>query len=159
MRGISVKQAAAIVGGKLSGKGDIERELRGLVIDSRLVEPDFAFAAIPGERVDGHDYVAKAFELGAACCIVERDIPDAQGCLIVVDSTAKAMARLAEGYRKTLGIPVVGITGSVGKTTAKEMISSVLSQRFNVLKRIKISTTSLAYRLRYSASNPSTRRR
>ena len=137
MRGISVKQAAAIVGGKLSGKGDIERELRGLVIDSRLVEPDFAFAAIPGERVDGHDYVAKAFELGAACCIVERDIPDAQGCLIVVDSTAKAMARLAEGYRKTLGIPVVGITGSVGKTTAKEMISSVLSQRFNVLKTDK----------------------
>ena len=137
MRGISVKQAAAIVGGKLSGKGDIERELRGLVIDSRLVEPDFAFAAIPGERVDGHDYVAKAFELGAACCIVERDIPDAQGCLIVVDSTAKAMARLAEGYRNTLGIPVVGITGSVGKTTAKEMISSVLSQRFNVLKTDK----------------------
>ena len=137
MRGISVKQAAAIVGGKLSGKGDIERELRGLVIDRRLVEPDFAFAAIPGERVDGHDYVAKAFELGAACCIVERDIPDAQGCLIVVDSTAKAMARLAEGYRKTLGIPVVGITGSVGKTTAKEMISSVLSQRFNVLKTDK----------------------
>ena len=61
MRGISVKQAAAIVGGKLSGKGNVERELRGLVIDSRLVEPDFAFAAIPGERVDGHDYVAKAF--------------------------------------------------------------------------------------------------
>ena len=46
MRGISVKQAAAIVGGKLSGKGNVERELRGLVIDSRLVEPDFAFAAI-----------------------------------------------------------------------------------------------------------------
>ena len=137
MRGISVKQAAAIVGGKLSGKGNVERELRGLVIDSRLVEPDFAFAAIPGERVDGHDYVGKAFELGAACCIVERDIPDAQGCLIVVDSTAKAMARLAEEYRNTLGIPVIGITGSVGKTTAKEMISSVLSQRFNVLKTDK----------------------
>ena len=103
MRGISVKQAAAIVGGKLSGKGNVERELRGLVIDSRLVEPDFAFAAIPGERVDGHDYVGKAFELGAACCIVERDIHDAQGCLIVVDSTAKAMARLAEGYSRHPG--------------------------------------------------------
>lgn len=85
---------------KLSGKGDIERELRGLVIDSRLVEPDFAFAAIPGERVDGHDYVAKAFELGAACCIVERDIPDAQGCLIVVDSTAKAMGTARRGIQK-----------------------------------------------------------
>ena len=115
MRGISVKQAAAIVGGKLSGKGDIERELRGLVIDSRLVEPDFAFAAIPGERVDGHDYVAKAFELGAACCIVERDIPDAQGCLIVVDSTAKAMVR-----------PITGSAGSASKNARpKEYASSV----------------------------------
>ena len=70
MRGISVKQAAAIVGGKLSGKGDIERELRGLVIDSRLVEPDFAFAAIHGERVDGHVFFANGFVLGADCCTV-----------------------------------------------------------------------------------------
>ncbi len=137
MRGITVKQAAAIAGGRLSGRGDAERELRGLVIDSRLVRDGFAFAAMPGEHVDGHDYVGKAFELGAACCIVEHDIPGACGCLIVVDSTAKAMARLAEEYRKTLRIPVIGITGSVGKTTAKEMISAVLSQRFRVLKTDK----------------------
>ena len=137
MKGISVKRAAEIVGGRLSGSGDAGRELTGLVIDSRNVRPGFAFAAMVGERVDGHDYVNKAFELGASCCIVEHDIPDAPGCLIVVDSTAKAMASLAEAYRKTLDIPVIGITGSVGKTTAKEMISAVLSQRFNVLKTDK----------------------
>ncbi len=137
MRGITVKQAAAIVGGSLSGNGDSDRELTGLVIDSRLVKDGFAFAAIPGEHVDGHDYVGKAFGLGASCCIVEHDIPGVSGCLIVVDGTAKAMARLAEAYRKTLDIPVVGITGSVGKTTAKEMISAVLSQRFRVLKTDK----------------------
>ncbi len=137
MRGINVKQAAAITGGSLSGRGDAERELRGLVIDSRLVREGFAFAAIAGEHVDGHDYVEKAFELGASCCIVEHDIPDVSGCLIVVDDTAKAMARLAEAYRKTLDIPVIGITGSVGKTTAKEMVSAVLSQRFKVLKTDK----------------------
>lgn len=137
MRGITVKQAAEIAGGRLSGRGDAERELSGLVIDSRLVRDGFAFAALPGEHVDGHDYVGKAFELGAACCIVEHDIPGVSGCLIVVDSTAKAMARLAEEYRKTLSIPVIGITGSVGKTTAKEMISAVLSQRFRVLKTDK----------------------
>ncbi len=137
MRGINVKQAAAITGGSLSGRGDAECELRGLVIDSRLVREGFAFAAIAGEHVDGHDYVEKAFELGASCCIVEHDIPDVSGCLIVVDSTAKAMARLAEAYRKTLDIPVIGITGSVGKTTAKEMVSAVLSQRFKVLKTDK----------------------
>ena len=137
MKGISVKQAAEIVGGRLSGSGDAGRELMGLVIDSRNVQTGFAFAAMAGERVDGHDYVNKAFELGASCCMVERDIPNAPGCLIVVDSTAKAMARLAEAYRKTLNIPVIGITGSVGKTTAKEMISAVLSQRFKVLKTDK----------------------
>ncbi len=137
MRGITVKQAAAITGGSLSGRGNAERELSGLVIDSRLVKDGFAFAAIAGEHVDGHDYVEKAFELGASCCIVEHDIPAASGCLIVVDSTARAMARLAEAYRKTLDIPVIGITGSVGKTTAKEMISAVLSQRFRVLKTDK----------------------
>lgn len=137
MKGINVKQAAAIVCGKLSGSGDSDHELTGLVIDSRNVRPGFAFAALTGERVDGHDYVNKAFELGASCCIVERDIPGASGCLIVVDSTAKAMARLAEAYRKMLSIPVIGITGSVGKTTAKEMISAVLSQRFSVLKTDK----------------------
>ena len=137
MKGINVKQAAAIVCGKLSGSGDSDHELTGLVIDSRNVRPGFAFAALTGERVDGHDYVNKAFELGASCCIVERDIPCASGCLIVVDSTAKAMARLAEAYRKMLSIPVIGITGSVGKTTAKEMISAVLSQRFRVLKTDK----------------------
>ena len=137
MKGIDIKQAAAIVGGRLSGSGETGREIRGLVIDSRLVEPGFAFAAMAGERVDGHDYVEKAFELGAACCIVERELPGAHGCLIVVDSTARAMARLAEAYRKTLDIPIIGITGSVGKTTAKEMIASVLSQRFKVLKTDK----------------------
>lgn len=137
MKGISVKQAAEAVGGRLSGSGDAELELKGLVIDSRNVMPGFAFAAIVGKRADGHDYINKAFELGASCCFVERDIPGAPGCLIVVDSTAKAMARLAEAYRKMLDIPVIGITGSVGKTTAKEMISAVLSQRFNVLKTDK----------------------
>ena len=137
MKGISVKQAAEAVGGRLSGSGDAELELKGLVIDSRNVMPGFAFAAIVGKRADGHDYINKAFELGASCCFVERDIPGAPGCLIVVDSTAKAMARLAEAYRKMLDIPVIGITGSVGKTTAKEMISAVLSQRFKVLKTDK----------------------
>lgn len=137
MKGINVKQAAHIVGGTLSGRGDFEREICGLVIDSRAVQPDFAFAALVGERADGHDFVGKAFELGASCCIVEHDIPDAVGCLIVVENTAKAMAQLACAYRKMLNIPVIGITGSVGKTTAKEMISAVLSQRFNVLKTDK----------------------
>ncbi len=134
MRGISVQKAAEIVGGELIGSG--AAEILGVVIDSRLVKKDFAFAALPGERVDGHDFVAKAFELGAVCCIVEHRV-EVEGAQIVVPNVAKAMAQLAEGYREILSIPVIGITGSVGKTTAKEMVSAVLSQKFNVLKTDK----------------------
>lgn len=136
MRGISVKKAAEIVGGKLKGKL-CDAEIRGVVIDSRNVQEGFAFAALVGEKTDGHNYVPKAFELGACCCIVERDVPCGDGCLIIVPNVAKAMAQLAEGYRKMLDIPVIGISGSVGKTTAKEMIASVLSQKFSVLKTDK----------------------
>lgn len=136
MRGISVKKAAELVGGTLVG-GAGEQEILGVVIDSRNVEEGFAFAALSGERVDGHSFVAKAFEMGAACCIVRHECPEAHGCQIVVSDVAKAMAKLAEEYRKTLNIPVIGITGSVGKTTAKEMVSAVLSQKYNVLKTDK----------------------
>ncbi len=134
MKGISVEKAAEIVGGELIGDG--AQEILGVVIDSRRVEPGFAFAALPGERVDGHDFAVKAFELGAVCCIVQHRV-DASGPQIVVPDVAKAMAKLAEGYRAALSIPVIGITGSVGKTTAKEMVSAVLSQKYNVLKTDK----------------------
>lgn len=136
MRGISVKKAAEIVGGRLKGKM-CDAEILGVVIDSRNVQAGFAFAALVGEKTDGHNYVPKAFELGACCCIVEHEVPCGDGCLIIVPDVAKAMAQLAEGYRKMLDIPVIGISGSVGKTTAKEMIASVLSQKFRVLKTDK----------------------
>lgn len=136
MRGISVKKAAEIVGGRLTGKL-CDAEIRGVVIDSRNVQAGFAFAALAGEKTDGHNYVPKAFELGACCCIVEHEVPCGDGCLIIVPDVAKAMAQLAEEYRKMLDIPVIGISGSVGKTTAKEMIASVLSQKFSVLKTDK----------------------
>lgn len=136
MRGISVKKACKIVGGSLTGRGDDGAEILGVVIDSRQVKPGFAFAAFKGENTDGHNYVQKAFELGALCCFVEHET-DAEGLQIVVPDTAAALAALAEAYRKTLSMPVVGITGSVGKTTGKEMIASVLSERLKVLKTEK----------------------
>ena len=135
MRGITVKEAAEIVGGSLTGEGSAE--ILGVCIDSRKVIKGSMFAAIKGERVDGHDYMAKAFELGASCCIAER-VPDGvTGDVIVVSDVAVALKVLAEAYRKRFDIPVIGIAGSVGKTTAKEMVASVLSQRFNVLKTEK----------------------
>ena len=137
MRGISVKQAAEIVNGKLYGTQGLDSEILGVTIDSRKVENGYMFAALKGERVDGHDYIAKAFELGAVCCIAEKLPEDISGTVIIVPDVAAALKILAENYRKRFDIPIIGIAGSVGKTTAKEMVASVLSQKFNVLKTEK----------------------
>lgn len=137
MRGLSVSDAAAIVGGELHGSDNSDSEILGVAIDSRKVEAGFMFAALKGERVDGHDYMNKAFELGAACCIAERVPENVTGTVIVVPDVAAALKTLAEHYRKRFDIPVIGIAGSVGKTTAKEMVASVLSRKYNVLKTEK----------------------
>ena len=137
MRGLSVSDSAAIVGGELHGSDNSDSEILGVAIDSRKVEAGFIFAALKGERVDGHDYMNKAFELGAACCIAERVPENVTGTVIVVPDVAAALKTLAEHYRKRFDIPVIGIAGSVGKTTAKEMVASVLSRKYNVLKTEK----------------------
>ena len=92
------------------------------------------FICFTGERVDGHDFAAEAFSSGAACCLAEKKLSDFPGAYILVDSTRKALCRLAAYYRSLFTIPIIGITGSVGKTTAKEMTAYVLSQKYNVLK-------------------------
>ncbi|MFQ7010880.1 MAG: UDP-N-acetylmuramoyl-tripeptide--D-alanyl-D-alanine ligase [Oscillospiraceae bacterium] len=135
MTGYCVSDIAAITGGVLSGDGTAP--VTGVVIDSRAVTPGALFAAIPGERVDGHDYIAKAFDLGAACCLAQRVPAGETRPVICVPDTAAALETLARAYRARFAIPVLGVTGSVGKTTAKEMVASVLSQRWNTLKTEK----------------------
>ncbi len=137
MRGVSVRQAAEIVGGRLFNDKNADAEILSVVIDSRKAEKGSMFAALKGERVDGHDYIAKAFELGAVCCLAET-VPDGvEGSVIIVSDVAQAMKELAETYRRHFDIPVIGVVGSVGKTTAKEMISAVLSTKYKVLKTDK----------------------
>ena len=109
-------------------------EIYGGQVDSRKIEAGNLFFAMPGERVDGHDYVNKAFALGAVAAVVEHPIADATGPCILVEDSQKALAKIAAYYRSTLEIPIVGITGSVGKTSTKEMIASILSERFCVQK-------------------------
>ena len=135
MQAILIKQIADIVGGELVNPAD--GQITSVVIDSRNAVEGSMFAAFPGENVDGHDYIGKAFENGATCCIANR-VPDGETRpVIVVEDVQKALKELATFHRNRLHIPVVGITGSVGKTTTKEMISSVLSSRFKVLKTEK----------------------
>ncbi len=137
MTGISVKKAAEIVNGRLYGEDNADTEIKSVVIDSRKAGQGSLFAAIKGERVDGHDYICKAFEQGAVCCLAQRVPEGASGSVIVVEDVENALKTLAAYYRSCFDIPVIGITGSVGKTTCKEMISSVLSQKFKVHKTEK----------------------
>lgn len=138
MRGISVREAAALCGGELCGDvSAADREILSVCIDSRKAADGAMFAALKGEHVDGHDYISKAFELGAICCLAEYVPAGSAGCVIVVSDVAAALKTLAEAYRLRFDIPVIGIAGSVGKTTAKEMTAAVLSKHYNVLKTEK----------------------
>lgn len=105
-----------------------------VVTDSRKVSKGVCFAAIKGDRSDGHDYIERCFEEGAVCSICEKAPPRPSRPCIVVDSTLNALKKVAEYYRSLFNIPFVGVTGSVGKTSTKEMIASVLSQKFSVHK-------------------------
>lgn len=119
-------------------------EVRSVEIDSRQAKDGSLFVAFRGERVDGHDYVAGAFQNGAVGALVERVnrefavLNEAwDGTLpvqIVVGETMGALQCVARYWRDKMDVQVVGITGSVGKTTTKELIYSVLSQKFNSLK-------------------------
>lgn len=135
MKNMTVMRAAEICGGQLCGeKADAGAELGSVVIDSRRVMPGDLFVAYRGENVDGHDYISAALDRGAACCLAER-VPEGESrAVIVVRDVQTALEAICAEYRSTLDIPVIGITGSVGKTSAKEMISAVLSQKMSVLK-------------------------
>ncbi|MCC8106342.1 MAG: UDP-N-acetylmuramoyl-tripeptide--D-alanyl-D-alanine ligase [Clostridiales bacterium] len=154
MKNMTLAHMAEACGGILYGrKEDRDREICAITTDSRKAEPGCLFAAIPGERVDGHDFIGQVFEKGALCVITERE-PKAlsevqKECeagafdansgtqtrnYIKVESTIRALGALAAYYLEQLAIPVVGITGSVGKTSTKEMIAAVLSQKYRTLK-------------------------
>ncbi len=111
-----------------------------VVIDTRKMQGGEIFFALKGEKTDGHHFAAQAFEKGAACAVVSKEWYDrhvadegneAFRCL-VVDDTVAALQSLAAAYRMTFDIPLVGIGGSNGKTTTKEMTASVLGSRYNV---------------------------
>lgn len=129
-----IQIARACRGTYVGGEDRKNQEVSGVVIDSRLAAPGYLFAAVKGARVDGHSFIPTVFAKGAAAVLCEQLPEHPAGPCILVDSTLEAIKRLAEYYRSTLAIPVVGISGSVGKTSTKEMIASILSQRYQVLK-------------------------
>lgn len=126
----------AVHGTLLGGSQDMELTVSGVDTDSRDIHPGSLFIPLVGERFDGHAYITSALEAGAAGCLTARVRTDYREdkFYIQVGNTQRALRDLAAWYKNRFQIPFVGITGSVGKTTAKDMIAAVLSVKYKVLK-------------------------
>lgn len=112
----------------------LDKEITGVAIDSRKIEPGYLFVPIKGAKVDGHTFIPQVMEKGALVTLSEQPFCGNDYPYIIVSSCEQALKDIAAFYRNALDIKVVGITGSVGKTSTKETIASVLSQKYNVLK-------------------------
>ncbi len=134
MRNMTLENIAKCLNKSLYGAaGKEQREIAGAVLDSRKVEEGFAFFATRGEKVDGHSFIPQVAEKKAAVVICE-EAPTVEIPYILVEDTFAALKEVAAFYREQLNIPFVGVTGSVGKTSTKEMIAAALGAKFHVLK-------------------------
>ena len=137
MKNMSLGKITEACGGIFHGTLEEQAYVvESITTDSRQAEKGCLFVAIPGERVDGHDFIPSVFEKGALAVISERELENPAGPYIQVESSLEAVKGIAAYYREQLDIKVVGITGSVGKTSTKEVIASVLAQKYNVLKTL-----------------------
>lgn len=135
MKHFTLEQIAEACGGKYIGDESLKNTaVSSIERDSRNIKENSLFLAIKGARVDGHDFIEKCYESGAVCALCEKAPENASKPYILVDDTLKAVKKIAKAYRELFDIPIVGISGSVGKTSTKEMISSVLAQKFNIHK-------------------------
>lgn len=135
MKNLTLRNITKACHGEYRGPENLlDKEVAGVTIDSRKVEKDYLFIAIDGERVNAHKFIPDTIEKGAMCVISHEDLGETDFPYILVESTGQALLDTAKLYRDSFDIKVVGITGSVGKTSTKEMIASVLSEKYNVLK-------------------------
>lgn len=134
MQRININDILTATGGRLIC-GNRDFEISEITTDSRKAGVNMLFVPISGENNDGHDFIGSAFENGADAVITHRDIPEVPGKNIVrVKDTRVAFGDIARFYKQKYNLPTVGITGSVGKTTTKDMISAVLAMKYNTLK-------------------------
>lgn len=135
MEHMTLRNIASCCDGIYFGKeSQKDIEVSGIAIDSRKVKKGGLFIPIRGARVDGHDFIPAVMEAGALACLSEKELDEPKGPYILVRSSKEALKEIAAFYRQSLGIKVVGITGSVGKTSTKEMIASVLKEKYRVHK-------------------------
>ena len=137
MKNLTLRNITKACHGEYRGPENLlDKEVAGVTIDSRKVEKDYLFIAIDGERVNAHKFISDTIEKGAMCVISHEDLGKTDFPYILVESTGQALLDTAKLYRDSFDIKVVGITGSVGKTSTKEMIASVLSQKYCVHKTL-----------------------
>lgn len=129
MARLSVAEAAQAVGGRVTA-GDPDAMITGASIDSRAIRGGEVFFAFAGEHTDGHRFVPDALARGAAAAMIQQDVETSTGALIRVDDTFKALHDLARFARTRVPEKLVGITGSAGKTTTKELLAAILASRF-----------------------------
>ncbi len=143
MKGLNMHTVAIAVGGRIHNPKDIaDVEIQGVAIDNRQVVKDYIFIPIRGQKVDGHTFIPAAFRAGALFVLTDHELKEdefgesseAPYPYIEVEDTPQALKKLAAYYRSTLSIPIIGIVGSVGKTSTKEMAASVLTRKYMVLK-------------------------
>jgi UDP-N-acetylmuramoyl-tripeptide--D-alanyl-D-alanine ligase len=149
-------EIAAAVGGRVMGP---DATTRRIAIDAREAGPGIAFVALPGTRTDGHRFVADAFARGAPAAIVDRvDVAASmRGTSILVRDPARALLELGRWWRSRLGATVVGVTGSVGKTTTKDLVASVAARRGSTVASPRSFNTELGVPVTICAADRETR--
>lgn len=131
----TLNQLAAVITAKplnLSNSGELR--FTKITTDTRSLKPGEVFVALRGEKFDGHEFVSVAIDKGAIAAIVDFQFSNSDFPVLQVPDTLQAYQKLAKWWRDQFNIPVIGITGSVGKTTTKELIAAVLATKGNVLK-------------------------
>ncbi|MGY8752213.1 MAG: Mur ligase domain-containing protein, partial [Fidelibacterota bacterium] len=110
----------------------LDIELNGIATDSREVQKGDLYIAIPGERVDGHSFLKDVFKNGAGAALVSKVVDNIEGKQILVNNTISAIGKVSTLWRKQFDLPIIGITGSNGKTSTKELLKHILSARFDI---------------------------
>lgn len=129
---LSLVEAARVVGGRTEGL-DPKVRVTGAVVDSRLVKPGDAFFALKGDFLDGHDFVEEALRRGAAAVVVDRPVEVPPGRRVTVPDVAAGLVALAGWVRDVLNPIVVGITGSTGKTSVKDLLAAIVRTKMPVV--------------------------
>ena len=138
--GLNMEQIAEYCHGELYDfTGELGSDFEYICTDSREADGQTMFVATRGERVDGHDYILSAIERGCRCILCEyvpENVARAAACFVVVENSVEAFANAARGYRSDMRMKTVAVTGSVGKTTTKELVAAILREKYNLYSTI-----------------------